>query len=165
MGPWAIRNWIKVFTFACCTSLLCRGESDIRHREPCLGFRLYGSYKGKVGTCECQDANQTTTVFRNFKIRTGTASQRSWQEIKSMFLILKRKNKHITENIARNPYMVLSHMCLWHGARWMCLYTGKNTRKLIGWTFGLWPDNSTNKICENMFEAFAIIYLIPTILV
>lgn len=80
-----------MFTFACRTSLLCRGESDVRHREPCLGFGLYGSYKGKVGTCERQDANQTTKVFRNLKIRMGTACQRSWQEIKGMFLILLLK--------------------------------------------------------------------------
>lgn len=74
MRPWAIRNWIKVFTFACCTSLLRRGgESDIRQRELRLGFRLYGSYKGKVSTFECQDANETTKVFRDLKRRMGTA--------------------------------------------------------------------------------------------
>lgn len=65
-------NWIKVFTFA--TRFFCGrggGEFDIRHKEPCLGLRLYASHNLNSWRVKhfskCQRADQITNVFMSSK--------------------------------------------------------------------------------------------------
>lgn len=101
-----------MFTFACRTSSLRRGESDLRHRELSLGFRLYGSYKERSWHIPVPRRSSNDKGVQKRKDKNGDSVSAELAGNQRSVSGNNTKNNPITVNISLIPVWFLPHTCV-----------------------------------------------------